>query len=57
MSKSLKRAEAALAAAGVAHELKGLTASTRTAAEAAAAIGCEVDQIAKSILFRSAAGR
>ncbi|MCC6717846.1 MAG: YbaK/EbsC family protein [Acetobacteraceae bacterium] len=32
-------------------------ASTRTAAEAAAAIGCTVGQIAKSILFRAASGR
>lgn len=56
MSKSLKRVEAALSAAGVAHELKGLTASTRTAAEAAAAVGCEVDQIAKSILFKGETG-
>ena len=32
-----------------------LPASTRTAAEAAAAIGCEVAQIAKSIVFRGAA--
>ena len=33
------------------------TASTRTAAEAAEAIGCTVAQIAKSILFRAASGR
>jgi prolyl-tRNA editing enzyme YbaK/EbsC (Cys-tRNA(Pro) deacylase) len=32
-------------------------ASTRTAAEAATAIGCTVAQIAKSILFRAADGR
>ncbi len=32
-------------------------ASTRTAAEAAEAIGCTVAQIAKSILFRAASGR
>ena len=32
-------------------------ASTRTAAEAAAAIGCTVAQIAKSILFRAESGR
>lgn len=32
-------------------------ASTRTAAEAAAAIGCTVGQIAKSILFRAESGR
>lgn len=31
--------------------------STRTAADAAAAIGCTVAQIAKSLLFRSASGQ
>ena len=31
-----------------------LPASTRTAVEAAAAVGCEVAQIAKSLVFRSA---
>jgi Cys-tRNA(Pro) deacylase len=32
-------------------------ASTRTAADAAAAIGCEVAQIAKSLVFRTVSGR
>lgn len=32
-------------------------ASTRTSAEAASAIGCEIAQIAKSIVFRTASGR
>lgn len=32
------------------------TASTRTAADAAAAVGCEVGQIAKSLVFRQADG-
>lgn len=32
-------------------------ASTRTAAEAAAAIGCTIAQIAKSLVFRTASGR
>jgi len=32
-------------------------ASTRTAAEAAAAIGCTAAQIAKSLVFRAASGR
>ncbi len=32
-------------------------ASTRTSEEAAAAIGCTVAQIAKSLVFRSAAGK
>lgn len=52
MSKSLKRVKDALAAAGQPVEVLEMEASTRTAAEAAAAAGCEVDQIAKSIIFR-----
>lgn len=52
MSKSLKRVEAALIAAGVAVEIVEATAETRTAEQAADAAGCHVDQIAKSIVFR-----
>jgi prolyl-tRNA editing enzyme YbaK/EbsC (Cys-tRNA(Pro) deacylase) len=51
MSKSLKRVRAALEAAGVTAEIRE-TAAARTAAEAAAAIGCTEDQIAKSIVLR-----
>lgn len=52
MSKSLRRVETALRDAGVRVELREFDASTRTAADAAAAVGCDVDQIAKSIIFR-----
>lgn len=52
MSKSLRRVETALREAGVKVELCEFDASTRTAADAAAAVGCDVDQIAKSIIFR-----
>ena len=52
MSKSLKRVEAALTAAGIAPEIQMLTESARTAPLAAAAVGCALDQIAKSIIFR-----
>jgi len=52
MSKSLKRVRAALAAAGLPDTIREMPGSTRTASEAAAAVGCEIDQIAKSILFR-----
>ena len=52
MSKSLARVKAALDAAGETVEILEMDASTRTAAEAAAAAGCEIDQIAKSIIFR-----
>jgi len=54
MSKSLKRVRAALEEAGVAVEIKEMSEGTRTAAEAAAAAGCEIDQIAKSIIFAGA---
>lgn len=54
MSDSVARVEKALKAARVKVETREMPASTRTAAEAAAAIGCEVDQIAKSIIFACA---
>ena len=52
MSKSLKRVRAALETHGIAVEIKEMTESTRTAKEAAAAAGCALDQIVKSIMFR-----
>ena len=51
MSKSLKRVRAALEAAEIETEIRE-TALARTAADAATALGVEVDQIAKSIIFR-----
>ena len=51
MSKSLKRVEAALTAAGITPDLRA-PGETRTAEMAAAAVGCAVDQIAKSIIFQ-----
>jgi len=42
----------ALAAAGIETRIVELPASTRTAVDAAAAIGCQVAQIAKSLVFR-----
>lgn len=52
MSKSLKRVEAALAAQGLSCPIVACSESARTAAEAAAAAGCEIDQIVKSIIFQ-----
>ena len=52
MSKSLARVRAALEAAGVPAEIREMDASTRTAEEAAAAVGCALDQIVKSIVFQ-----
>ncbi|WP_420012066.1 YbaK/EbsC family protein [Tateyamaria sp.] len=51
MSKSLKRVRAALNAAGIDTDIIE-TPLARTAADAATALGCEIDQIAKSIIFR-----
>ncbi|WP_439140546.1 YbaK/EbsC family protein, partial [Roseicyclus sp.] len=53
MSKSLKRVEDALRAAGLATEVVEMADGTRTAEDAARAAGCGVDQIAKSIIFRA----
>ena len=52
MSKSLRRVLDALAAAGETIAPVEMAASTRTAAEAAAALCCEIDQIGKSIVFQ-----
>ncbi len=50
---SVERVRAALLAAGHADTIAEFPATTRTAADAAAAIGCTVAQIAKSIVFRA----
>jgi len=52
MSKSLKRVRRALEDAGVVINIQEMSEMTRTAAQAAQAAGCELDQIAKSIIFR-----
>lgn len=53
MSKSLKRVKAALDAAGWPDTVVE-TPLARTAQDAATAVGCEVDQILKSIIFADA---
>ena len=50
---SVDRVRAALVAAGAADTIMAFPAGTRTAADAAAAVGCAVAQIAKSIVFRA----
>ena len=52
MSKSLKRVADALATAGVDATILEMPGETRTAEQAAAAAGCALDQIVKSIIFR-----
>jgi len=54
LPESARRVQQALDRAGLAFRVVEMPASTRTAREAAAAIGCTVAQIAKSILFRGA---
>ena len=48
-----QRVQDALARLGHAGRVQVMPASTRTSAEAAAAVGCDVAQIAKSIIFRA----
>jgi prolyl-tRNA editing enzyme YbaK/EbsC (Cys-tRNA(Pro) deacylase) len=52
LAASAQRVQDALKALGVACQVVELPASTRSAAEAAQAIGCRVEQIAKSLVFR-----
>lgn len=52
LKESAQRVQQKLLELGYANEVIELPDSTRTAQEAADAIGCEVAQIAKSILFR-----
>ena len=51
VSKSLKRVAAALEHYAASVEIMEMPTETRTAELAAEAVGCEVDQIAKSIVF------
>ncbi len=48
---SIERVRAAADAAGLSTPIVELADSARTAADAAAAVGCAVDQIAKSMIF------
>lgn len=52
---SVERVRAALLEAGHPDTITEFPAGTRTAADAAAAVGCDVAQIAKSIVFRAGA--
>ena len=56
MSKSLNRVKATLAALGLDAPIVETPDSARTAAEAAAAAGVQIDQIVKSILFQGTSG-
>jgi len=54
---SVRRVRAALAAAGAGERVIALAASARTAAEAAAALGCPPGAIVKSLVFADGAGQ
>jgi len=52
LSASAVKVQEALRSMGVGCEVVELSGSTRTAAEAASAVGCKVEQIAKSLVFQ-----
>jgi prolyl-tRNA editing enzyme YbaK/EbsC (Cys-tRNA(Pro) deacylase) len=54
LSSSARRVQDALHTLGFDHRVIELPQSTRSAAEAARAVGCGVEQIAKSLVFRGA---
>ena len=53
LSGSARRVQDVLRAKGFGFEVVELPQSTRSAAEAAQAVGCRVEQIAKSLVFRA----
>jgi prolyl-tRNA editing enzyme YbaK/EbsC (Cys-tRNA(Pro) deacylase) len=53
LSSSEARVAEELNRLGIASDVRVMPASTRSAAEAAAAVGCDVSQIVKSLIFRS----
>jgi prolyl-tRNA editing enzyme YbaK/EbsC (Cys-tRNA(Pro) deacylase) len=55
VSQSTELVARALRKAGIESEILEMPDSTRTAEEAAAAVGCEVSQIVKSLVFRTEA--
>ena len=56
LSSSARKVQQALSAIGMPLEVVELPDSTRTSQEAAAAVGCLVGQIAKSIIFQAHSG-
>jgi prolyl-tRNA editing enzyme YbaK/EbsC (Cys-tRNA(Pro) deacylase) len=56
LSPAARRFQELLRDVGSAAEVVQLAASARSAADAAAAIGCSVAQIAKSLVFKAASG-
>jgi prolyl-tRNA editing enzyme YbaK/EbsC (Cys-tRNA(Pro) deacylase) len=54
LKASARRVQAALEVRGFDFQIREFSEGTRTSAEAAAAVGCELGQIAKSLVFRAA---
>ena len=52
LSSSAQKVQEVLSRQGFSFRIRELPASTRTAREAADAVGCRVEQIAKSLIFR-----
>ena len=52
LSQSAQKVQTALQAMGLPSQVVELPGSTRTAVEAAQAVGCQVGQIVKSLIFR-----
>lgn len=53
LSTPAKKVQQALLAQGLAFEVMELASSTRTAAEAAVTLGCEIAHIVKSLIFKT----
>jgi len=53
LSNAAQKVQDALVARGFSYQVVELPQTTRTAAEAAQAVGCQVEQIAKSIVFKT----
>jgi prolyl-tRNA editing enzyme YbaK/EbsC (Cys-tRNA(Pro) deacylase) len=57
LSPGAQRVQAALARLGFDYQVVHLAQTTRSAPEAAQAVGCRVEQIAKSLVFRTTGGQ
>ena len=57
LSPSSQKVQEALTKLGISAKIIELPQTTRTAAEAAAALKCDVSQIAKSIVFEGESGK
>jgi len=53
LSASARKVQEALASKGLDCKVREMPATTRTAQDAATAIGCRVEQIAKSLIFKT----